>query len=72
MAIMYSDAWRLAWQHAPNVGFQTRDFDGRGSVAVRRPAGVAHAVTNTGGRDVTLASFSNNDTADVTKRILLE
>lgn len=72
MVIMYSGGWRLAWQHAPNDGIQTRDFEGRGSVAVCIPAGVTHAVKNTGGRDVTLSSFSNDDSDDVTKRILLE
>ena len=66
-----SSEW-LAWQHAPNDGLQTRDFDGSGSVAVCIPAGVTHAVKNTGGRDVTLSSFSNDDTADTTKRMLLE
>ena len=36
------------------------------------PAGVTHAVKNTGGKDLTLSSFSNDDSADVTKRMRLE
>ncbi len=66
LVVTYYDGCRLAWQHDHDGGIEVRDFSATGTVALGLPAAVAHAVKNTGSRDLHLASFSNreNDTGD--------
>jgi dTDP-4-dehydrorhamnose 3,5-epimerase-like enzyme len=59
LIISYSDAWTLAWATKDSAQISTRKFAGSGSVMIKIDEGVAHAVKNTGSKDLELIALSD-------------
>ncbi|MGA9117566.1 MAG: hypothetical protein WB626_12405 [Bacteroidota bacterium] len=52
IVLLYRDAWTLAWDAGEGTEVHRRDFAGGGAALLLVEAGAAHAITNTGARDL--------------------
>jgi hypothetical protein len=57
--LAFSDSCRLAWKPLNAAETTQKDFEGKDAIVFKALPNVIHAIKNTGGRPVTLVSFSN-------------
>ncbi|MDP3259428.1 MAG: hypothetical protein Q8M34_02415 [Thermodesulfovibrionales bacterium] len=57
--VLFNDSWVLGWDYGPGTKPKVRKFSGRGAILIEVESEIAHAIQNTGQKDLTIIAFSN-------------
>ncbi len=73
MMVFYEDIWSLHWDSGPGTERQSRSFEGRGGVMVELNPMTAHAIKNSGKRDlhVVAAQDTEQEQIETVRQVLV-
>jgi oxalate decarboxylase/phosphoglucose isomerase-like protein (cupin superfamily) len=56
LVVLFKDSWQFGWGASDSDNIKTRDFNGAGAVLIEISPQVAHAVSNTGDKPMTIVA----------------
>jgi dTDP-4-dehydrorhamnose 3,5-epimerase-like enzyme len=59
IAVLFTDAWQLAWDQGEGTEVRVEHFSGAGAVMVEADAQAAHAIANTGSAPLWIVALSH-------------
>jgi len=75
LVVVFEDSWKFAWGASASDNLNTRDFKGAGAVVIEISPQVAHAVSNTGAKPMTIVAVYDGqkprDGSQTARKVLL-